>query len=92
MRKAGYRAAADAQMSKVKTVWVILMENHNWTGDNSGAAFGDPDIKGSPLAPYAGVLLDTAGAVSQPTRQPFQRPVSNVQGRLVAGLGAINVT
>ena len=27
----------NAQMSKVKTVWVILMENHNWTGNNAGA-------------------------------------------------------
>lgn len=41
-----------AQMSKVKTVWVIMMENHNWTGNNAGATFGDPDLKGNPLAPY----------------------------------------
>jgi hypothetical protein len=53
--------ASNAQMRKVKTVWVILMENHNWTGNNSGAVFGDPDIKGSPLAPYAnGQLLNTS--------------------------------
>jgi hypothetical protein len=26
------------QLSNVKTVWVILMENHNWTDNNSGAA------------------------------------------------------
>ncbi len=57
---------ANAQMSKVKTVWVILMENHNWTGNNAGAAFGDPDIKGSLLAPYAnGTLLDTAAHAEQ---------------------------
>jgi hypothetical protein len=43
-------AVMSAQMSKVKTVWVILMENHNWTGNNSGAKYGDPDIKGSLLA------------------------------------------
>lgn len=43
---------ATAQMEKVKNVWVIMMENHNWTGNNAGAAFGAPDIKGSPLAPY----------------------------------------
>lgn len=43
---------AQAQMDKVKTVWVILMENHNWTGNNAGAAYGAPDIKGNPLAPY----------------------------------------
>ncbi|HZR55297.1 MAG TPA: hypothetical protein VFA74_00370, partial [Terriglobales bacterium] len=52
---------ANAQMNKVKTVWVILMENHNWTGNNSGAKFHDPDIKGSSLAPYAnGELLNTS--------------------------------
>jgi hypothetical protein len=42
----------NAQMSKVKTVWVILMENHNWTGNNSGAQFGDPDLKDNLKAPY----------------------------------------
>ena len=52
---------AQAQMSKVKTVWVIMMENHNWTGNNAGASFGAPDIKGSPLAPYInGELLNTS--------------------------------
>ncbi len=51
---------AQSQMSKVKTVWVIMMENHNWTGDDAGASFGDPDIKDNPLAPYInGPLLKT---------------------------------
>jgi hypothetical protein len=36
---------ANAQMSKVKTGWVILMENHNFTSTHSGAAIGNPDIK-----------------------------------------------
>lgn len=73
MRKAGYRAAANAQRSKPKTVWVILVQNHNWTGNNSGAAFGDPDIKGSPLAPYAnGMLLDTAAHA-----EPYHNPPAN---------------
>jgi hypothetical protein len=36
-------AVSNAQMSKVRTVWVILMENHNWTGNNAGAAFGEGD-------------------------------------------------
>ena len=59
-------AVMTAQMSKVKTVWVILMENHNWTGNNSGAKYGDPDIKGSLLAPYAnGKLLDEAAHAEQ---------------------------
>jgi phosphatidylinositol-3-phosphatase len=65
----------NAQMSKVKTVWVILMENHNWTGDNAGAAFGDPDIKGSLKAPYAnGTLLDTAAHAEQYFNPPGNHP------------------
>ncbi len=41
-----------AQMSKVKTVFVIMMENHNWSGNNSGTAYNDPDLENNPLAPY----------------------------------------
>jgi len=58
-----------AQMSKVKTVWVILMENHNWTGNNAGASFGAPDLKGNPLAPYInGPLLATRPATIPASR------------------------
>jgi hypothetical protein len=65
----------NAQMNKVKTVWVILMENHNWTGNNSGAKFGDPDIKGSLLAPYAnGQLLDTSAHAEQYFNPPGNHP------------------
>ena len=65
----------NAQMSQVKTVWVILMENHNWTGNNSGAQFGDPDIKGSLLAPYAnGELLYTAAHAEQYFNPPGNHP------------------
>jgi phosphatidylinositol-3-phosphatase len=68
-------AVMSAQMSKVKTVWVILMENHNWTGNNSGAKYGDPDIKGSLLAPYAnGQLLDTAAHAEQYYNPPGNHP------------------
>ena len=73
MRKAGYRAAANAQNEQGKDGLGILMENHNGTGNNSGAAFGDPDVKGSPLAPYAnGVPLDTAARA-----QPYHNPPGN---------------
>ena len=68
-------AVMSAQMSKVKTVWVILMENHNWTGNNSGAKYGDPDIKGSLLAPYAnGQLLDTAAHAERYFNPPGNHP------------------
>lgn len=68
-------SAAQAQMSKVKTVWVILMENHNWTGNNAGAAFGDPDIKGNPLAPYInGELLATSAHAERYFNPPGNHP------------------
>jgi phosphatidylinositol-3-phosphatase len=66
---------ASAQLSRVKTVWVILMENHNWTGNNAGAAFGAPDIKGNPLAPYInGELLQTAAHAEQYFNPPDNHP------------------
>ena len=52
-----FAAQAQTEMSHVKHVFIILMENHNWTGDNSGASFGDPDIKSSPSAPYINSLI-----------------------------------
>jgi phosphatidylinositol-3-phosphatase len=66
---------ATAQMSKVKTVWVILMENHNWIGNNTGAAFGAPDIKGSAKAPYINsVLANTAAFAEQYYNPPGNHP------------------
>ena len=66
---------SNAQMSKVKTVWVILMENHNWKGNNAGAAFGAPDIKGNPLAPYInGELLQTSAHAENYYNPPGNHP------------------
>src|ERR1700740_3107987 len=68
-------ASTNAQLSKVKTVWVILMENHNWTGNNAGAAFGAPDIKGNTLAPYInGQLLQTSAHAEQYFNPPKNHP------------------
>jgi len=65
----------NAQMSRVSTVWVILMENHNWTGNNAGAAFGAPDLKGNLLAPYInGKLLDTSAHAEQYFNPPGNHP------------------
>ena len=65
----------NAQMSKVKTVWVILMENHNWTGNNSGAQFGAPDLKDNLKAPYTnGALLDTSAHAEQYFNPPGNHP------------------
>ena len=65
----------NAQMKKVKTVWVILMENHNWTGNNAGAAFGAPDLKGNPLAPYInGPLLQTSAHAERYFNPPGNHP------------------
>jgi hypothetical protein len=66
---------ANAQMNRVKTVWVILMENHNWTGNNAGASFGAPDIKGNALAPYInGNLLRTSAHAEQYFNPPGNHP------------------
>jgi phosphatidylinositol-3-phosphatase len=70
-----FSVGASAQMSNVRTVWVILMENHNWTGNNAGAAFGAPDLKGNPLAPYInGTLLDTSAHAEQYYNPPGNHP------------------
>src|SRR6267154_6567601 len=70
--------ASDAKKSTlndIKTVWVILMENHNWTGNNAGAAFGAPDIKDNPLAPYTnGTLLETSAHAEQYFNPPKNHP------------------
>lgn len=67
--------ATHAQMSKVKTVWIIIMENHNWTGNDAGASFGDPDLKGNPLAPYInGELLSRSAHAEQYFNPPGNHP------------------
>lgn len=65
---------ANAQMSKVKTVFILLMENHNWTGNNSGAAFGDPDLKGSSEAPYINSLIPLRARAEQYFNPPGNHP------------------
>jgi hypothetical protein len=68
-------APSNAQLSKVKTVWIILMENHNWTGNDAGASFGDPDIKDNPLAPYVNrTLLHTSAHAEQYFNPPNNHP------------------
>jgi len=61
--------------TRIQYVWIILMENHNWTGNNAGAAFGDPDIKGNPLAPYVnGWLLQHAAHAERYFNPPGVHP------------------
>ncbi|HEY5048675.1 MAG TPA: alkaline phosphatase family protein [Rhizomicrobium sp.] len=43
---AGVQQTAPPAKHNIKTVFIILMENHNWTGD------GKLDIKGNAAAPY----------------------------------------
>lgn len=59
-----------AQLSRIKTVWVVMMENHNWTGNNAGAQYGDPDIKGNKLAPYINNTLTTISAYANQYYNP----------------------
>lgn len=67
-------AQAQTQMSHVKHVFIILMENHNWTGDGTGASFGDPDIKGSDLAPYINSLIPLRAHAEQYFNPPGNHP------------------
>lgn len=61
--------STNAQLSKVKTVWVILMENHNWTGD------GNLDIKDNPSAPYINkTLIPKASHAEQYFNPPNLHP------------------
>jgi hypothetical protein len=67
---AALAAPSHAQLDKVKTVWVIMMENHNWIGNNAGASFGDPDIKGNKLAPYINGTLTKISAYANAYYNP----------------------
>ena len=66
---------AHSQMSKVKTVFVIMMENHNREGNDAGASFNDPDIDHNPLAPYVnGTLKKIAAQPLQYFNPPGNHP------------------
>src|SRR6516165_5224158 len=61
---AGMPLAAQAQTGKIKTVWIILMENHNWS-----------QIKGSSSAPYINnTLLPMASHAEQYFNPPSIHP------------------
>jgi phospholipase C len=64
-------AATDAAPAThhIKTVFIILMENHNWTGD------GNLDIKGNPAAPYINkTLIPMASHAEQFYNPPGTHP------------------
>ena len=66
---ASFVAAANAQ-STIKTVFIILMENHNWTGGKKSA-----NIKGNPDAPYINnTLLPMASHAEQYFNPPGIHP------------------
>src|ERR1700757_4312349 len=59
-----------SQQHYIKTVFIIVMENHNWTG--SGAALS---LKGNPLAPYFNyTLLPMASHANQYYNPPHMHP------------------
>jgi phospholipase C len=63
--------ATDAAPAKhhMQTVFIILMENHNWTGD------GNLDIKGNPEAPYINkTLVPMASHAEQYFNPPNNHP------------------
>jgi phosphatidylinositol-3-phosphatase len=63
-----FAAAADSKKPGVahhiKTVFIILMENHNWTGD------GDKSIDGKPRAPYTNSTLIPMGSHAEQYYNP----------------------
>ncbi len=64
-----------SQVSKVTNIWVIMMENHNWTGNNSRASSGRPDIRGNGLAPYVnGQLSQTSAHAERYFNPPGNHP------------------
>src|ERR1700722_14565610 len=65
---AGSAAAAPVKHN-IKTVFIILMENHNWTGD------GSLDIKGNAAAPYINkTLIPMASHAEQYFNPPGNHP------------------
>ena len=63
-------ARANAQTHNIKTVFIILMENHNWTGGKKGQ-----NIKGNADAPYINnTLLPMASHAEQYFNPPGIHP------------------
>src|SRR5207249_8746924 len=66
----GFVAQTMGQQTNIKTVFIILMENHNWTGGK-----GRTSIKGSPSAPYINnTLLPLASHAEQYDNPPGLHP------------------
>jgi len=57
-------ATDDPATHHIQTVFIILMENHNWTGD------GNLDIKGNPAAPYINKTLVPMGSHAEQYYNP----------------------
>ncbi len=57
-------ATDDPATHHIQTVFIILMENHNWTGD------GNLDIKGNPAAPYINKKLVPMGSHAEQYYNP----------------------
>jgi len=60
----GVAGGYDPAVHHIKTVFIILMENHNWTGD------GNLDIKGNPAAPYINNTLVPMGSHAEQFYNP----------------------
>src|SRR2546430_9676496 len=66
----GFVAQTMGQQTNIKTVFIILMENHNWTGGK-----GRTSIKGNPSAPYINnTLLPMASRAEQYYNPPGLHP------------------
>ena len=66
---AGETGSAQPARHHIKTVFIILMENHNWTGD------GNLDIQGNPNAPYINnTLIPMSSYANQYYNPPNNHP------------------
>jgi len=66
---AHHPSTSDVSTHHIHTVFVILMENHNWTGD------GKFNIKGNPAAPYINkTLLPMASHAENYSNPPANHP------------------
>ena len=58
----------------VRSVFVIAMENHNWTQPANQFTGGIQQVYQNPSAPYINSLVDGSSGISETTRRPSQIP------------------
>lgn len=60
---AGWAQAQQAQPERIQTVFVIAMENHNWT-QPAASSTSQPQIKGNAAAPFINALVNGSASAT----------------------------